>query len=484
MKRARSSAPSSKKNDANPPENLTMEQFERMDAKFKKVPINQVIQNAISANSINEVCQNRNYLQGYDRTFSNVIEPELDTTDQMQSGRCWIFAVLNVARHKMVCQYELENDFEFSQCYLSFWDKLEKCNYFLNEIIRNRHLDNFLNDKYIECLLHDPISDGGQWVTCKNLIKKYGLVPRTVFDESFNSSNTMGMNYILEYKLRQFAKELYGLRSKADSECYRRKDEMMDTVYHIMCKLFGSPKLPNSPFDWSYCIDQEKDMAALIERQVKRRKTDKYENLELKKKMTTNAIDYYRDYVPFDCDSLIQLNHDPRNPYYKCYTSDKPNTVYGGERVCYLNVPIEKLIEATHKSILDNTPVIFMCDISKHVNMYEGLLDNKCFNYESIFNTSFEKMDKASRLSFRESNANHAMTIVGVDLDQSGGPIKWEVENSWGQITGNFIMTTDWFRDYVFEIVVDEKYLDVETMRLYQREKSNPVVFPFDDPMV
>jgi bleomycin hydrolase len=421
-------------------------------------------------------------MQSYDRRFSNEIEPQLVSTDQKNSGRCWIFAVLNVARHKTICKYELENDFEFSQCYLSFWDKLEKCNYTLNEIIKNRHLPNFLGNEYIRSLLSCPVTDGGHWVTCKNLIKKYGLVPQSVFDESFNSSNTEEMNYILEHKVRQFAQELY--RTKSENECYQKKQEMVATIYHIMSKLFGSPKLPDSKFDWTYCIDQEKDLLEMIERQKKRRKTSRYENLELKKKVKTTALEYYRNYVPFDCDEMIQVNHDPRNPYYKCYTNEKPNMVYDGERTLYLNLQIDDLIAMTKRSVLDNTPVVFMCDVGKHMNVFEGILDTKCFNYQSVFNTTFQAMSKADRINFRESAATHAMVITGVDLDDSGEPVKWQVENSWGQVLGDFIMSTDWFRDYVFEVIVEEKYLEPKHRKIYHQERQRPAFLPFTDPMV
>jgi len=482
MKRTRANTKNDKKNNKVNDTYLTLDLFEKLDEKFLSDPVNKIIQNSISVNSITDVCQNRSYMQSFDHHFSNVIEPQLVNTNQKSSGRCWIFAVLNVARHKTICKYQLENNFEFSQCYLSFWDKLEKCNYFLNEIISKRTIFDFLVDSYVINLLENPVSDGGYWISCKNLIKKYGLVPQSCFDESYNSSNTAELNYLLEYKLRQYAHELY--QTKTDAECYQKKNQMIETIFHIMCKLFGSPKLPNSDFTWSYYLSQEKDILEMIERQVKRQKTDKYENIEVKKIFTSNALDYYSDYVPFNCDDMIHLANDPRNTYNKCYTSEKSDFVLDGEKTLYLNSDINYLIKSAKKSILDNTPVIFMCDVEKHMNINSGLLDTKCFDYQSVFNTSFEAMGKADRISFRESRATHAMVIVGVDLDEKGNPIKWEVENSWGTIIGNFTMSNDWFINYVFDIIVDAQYIDKKIMKIYNREKLRPVVLPYHDPFI
>lgn len=470
-----------KQSDSKDDSSLQIPLFKKLDRMFVSNPSNLVIQNSISANSINSVCQNRKYMQSYDRTFSNVLEPELDSTDQNDSGRCWIFAVLNAVRHKMIGQYDLEDNFEFSQCYLSFWHKLEKCNHTINEIIRNRHLPNFLGDHYIRSILDNPICDGGTWITCKNLIKKYGLVPLSVFDESFNSSNTSEMNYILEYKLRQFAQELYHTRT--DDECYAKKRLMIATIYNMMCKLFGSPLLPDADFNWTYCIDMNKDLAKNIERQKQRQETKVYQNLELKKSVTTNALNYYQHQVPFNCDNWIQLTNDPRNPYHKCYTSEKPDTVYEGERPIYINLPIDDIIQATLQSVQDNSPAIVMCDVGKHFNLLEGVLDTNCFNYESVFNTKFDLMDKKTRIQFRESRATHAMMIVGVDLDSDGQPVKWKIENSWG-ILGNLIMSNNWFKEFVFEIIIDQKYLDPRILQVYMSEKLQPTVLKYDDPMV
>lgn len=486
MKRSRSrSNPTSSKStrigiDTN--RHLTLDQLKKSEQLFNSDPHNQVIQNSIYLNPLSDVCQNRKYMQKYDRDFSNVIEPALEFTDQSSSGRCWIFAVLNVVRHKMIIELDLEDDFEFSECYLSFWDKMEKCNHFLNEIISNRRLPKLLDNEYIKHLFRSPISDGGGWITCKNLIKKYGLIPKSLFSESYNSNNTDDMNYILELHLRMFAAELIEIRD--DHKCYQRKITMMESIYDVVCKLFGSPKLPRDQFKWSYCIGEEKDLAGKIKRQQQNRKNGKYPNLKLKQTMISTPLEFYQKHVPIDCDEMIQLSHDPRNPYYQCYTSEKMDTVSDGESLIYLNLPISELVKFVKNSILNNTPVVITCDVEKHLNINDGLLDTKCYNYCSIFNTDFERMNKADRLKFHQSCATHAMIIIGVDLDDNQNPVKWKIDNSWGEDASDFIMSNQWFENYVFEIIVENQYIDPKTLKIYQQNKDQPIVLPYDDPMV
>lgn len=480
-KRKRSNSCKNKTSNSND-KNININQLVEYESEFNQDAHNQVIQNAISLNPLSDVCQNRKYMQGYDRNFSNVIDPALDTTDQAESGRCWIFAVLNVARFEMITKYELEDDFEFSQSYLSFWDKIEKCNHFLNEIIANRKRKNYLDDFYIKMLLASPVNDGGNWSICKNLIKKYGLVPKSVFDESYNSSITNDVNFYVEGLLRKFAHQIDKITD--DDECYRMKNDKMSIIYDTLSKLFGSPKLPDNPFLWSYCVDEEKDLLAKIKKQKKFKLQDKYENLQLKKSIKTTPLEYYHNRVPFNCDNFIQLTNDPRNPYYKCYGCEKTNSVSGGDELLYINLPIELLIEYTKNSILDNYPVVVMCDVEKHLNINDGLLDTKCFDHKSVFKETFEDMTKSDKIRYRQSAATHAMTFTGVDINDNGDIIKWKVDNSWGEPADNFIMTNDWFKEYVFEVIVNKKYIDKKINDVYNVESKTPILLPFDDPMV
>lgn len=94
-------------------------------------------------------------------------------TNQRSSGRCWLFAATNVFRVPIMRRYNLK-EFELSQSYLFFWDKLEKANYFLEQILETT--DEELDGRLVQRLMEAPVGDGGQWDMVANLVEKYGLV--------------------------------------------------------------------------------------------------------------------------------------------------------------------------------------------------------------------------------------------------------------------------------------------------------------------
>lgn len=94
-------------------------------------------------------------------------------TNQRASGRCWLFASTNVFRVAIMKKHNLK-EFELSQAYLFFWDKLEKANWFLEQIIDTAQED--LDTRLVQELLAAPVNDGGQWDMVVNLVAKYGLV--------------------------------------------------------------------------------------------------------------------------------------------------------------------------------------------------------------------------------------------------------------------------------------------------------------------
>ena len=111
--------------------------------------------------------------------------------NQMQSGRCWMFAALNTFRHKMLNAFNLK-DFELSQNYTFFWDKYEKANYFYENILATASEE--LTSRKVAFLLQTPQQDGGQWDMIVSIFEKYGVVPKTAMPESSNSSNSRDLN--------------------------------------------------------------------------------------------------------------------------------------------------------------------------------------------------------------------------------------------------------------------------------------------------
>jgi bleomycin hydrolase len=310
-------------------------------------------------------------------------------------------------------------------------------------------------------LLTDPVQDGGQWHMFVNLIEKYGVLPQTEMPESFQSSQSMRMNRMITRKLRGFAKDLRGAGEKGVSvkDLRLMKNEMLGTVYQMLTISLGSP--PDS-FDWQV---RDKD-----------KKFHRFEKLTPKK--------FFNDHVGLNLNDFVCLINCPMldKTYNEVYTVDYLGNVIEGEMIRYLNLPSNRLKKATVDSIKNDDPVWFGCDVGKHFHRNLGVMDMDIFDFELFYSTDFP-MTKADRLEYGESQMTHAMLFTGVDLDNKGNPKKWRVENSWGDKRsdkGFDIMTSAWFDEYNYEVVIHKDYVTKEELEVYQKE---PVVLPPWDPM-
>lgn len=460
---------------------VSLSQLSKYRTTFMKNKQNEIIQNSLSLNGLESVSQRREYMQSHNNFFSHTLDPELDVCDQKGSGRCWIFALLNVVRFELIKKYKLPTDFELSQSYLCFYEKIEKCNQFLTFFMDKDEIQ-YTNEN-VKIILNNGCSDGGNWISCANLIKKYGVIPKSVYNESFNSSNTDDMNKIINYKLREYA--LLLTNEKNLKKRHTMKNEMMSSLYDILCKMLGSPQQPNDTFVWEY--SERLDYTDMIERETKRTKLeDGFSTYQTKKVIKTTPIEFYKKFVPVDLDDYILLGNDPRNEYLKYYQRSHTDIVVESETNGFFNVPMEIMTALCTRSIIQNTPVEFDCDISQYIHHTEELMDNKCFNYDLLFNTPFNKLTKSERIKLFESSAIHAMTIVGVDLNEDTlKPKKWKVENSWGYENngGCYTMTQEWFEEFGYNVVIHKQFVDNKIMKLYTKAKNNPVKLPMFDPM-
>jgi bleomycin hydrolase len=393
-----------------------------------------------------------------DHTFSEMVTGQMKVTNQKSSGRCWGFAGLNLFRIYLGRKYNLKQ-FEFSQNFFMCCDKLEKSNYFLESIIKT--IKEPLDERLIMHLLTDPVQDGGQWHMFVNLIEKYGVLPQTEMPESFQSSQSMRMNRMITRKLRGFAKDLRDAGEKGASvkDLRHMKNEMLGTVYQMLTISLGSP--PDS-FDWQV---RDKD-----------KKFHRFEKLTPKK--------FFNDHVGLNLNDFVCLINCPMldKTYNEVYTVDYLGNVIEGEMIRYLNLPSNRLKEATVDSIKNDDPVWFGCDVGKHFHRNLGVMDMDIFDFELFYSTDFP-MTKADRLEYGESQMTHAMLFTGADLDNKGNPKKWRVENSWGDKRsdkGFDIMTSAWFDEYNYEVVIHKDYVTKEELEVYQKE---PVVLPPWDPM-
>jgi bleomycin hydrolase len=426
--------------------------------EFNSCSSNKISRNALTRTQINNIAMDWDAFRLTNHIYSDVISTEMTkVTNQKSSGRCWGFAGLNLMRISLAEKYNLK-DFEFSQNYFMFFDKLEKSNYFLENIIKT--LDKSYDSRLMMHLLHSPVQDGGQWDMFVNLIEKYGVVPQSAMPESFQSSQSGMMNRFLTRKLREFASTLRKMNKKgiAIKALRTEKEKMMSEIYTMLCICLGNPP---EKFDW-----QTRD------------KKNKFVRLT-----DLNPIDFYKQHSSVKLKDKICLIHAPMSnkKMNELYTVSFLGNVVGGQIIKYANVEIDEIKKAAIKSIQNNESVWFGCDVGKMFHRDLGLMDMDLYDYEALLGTKFG-MNKATRLEYGDSMMTHAMLFTGVDI-ANGKSTKWRVENSWGPKGGNkgyYLMTDKWFDEYNYEIVVDKKYLPKQILDLFNRK---PVELAPWDPM-
>ncbi|XP_058799413.1 bleomycin hydrolase isoform X2 [Phymastichus coffea] len=444
---------------------LTKELLSQMRSKFYAESRNLQAQNVCSRIDPLEACLSRSTAQATNHVFQHKIETEgKPVTNQKHSGRCWLFAALNVIRVPFIKQHNLE-EFEFSQNYLFFWDKIERSNYFLHNIVKTAKRGDALESRTVNFLLQDPINDGGQWDMVTNLINRYGLMPKACFPESYCCENSVRLNIILKSKLREYAHALRTLidSGASDEQIQQRINEQMTVIYRIVAICLG---IPPETFNWEYY--------------------DKSKNYNSVGPIT--GLDFYEKYVKpyFDVNEKVCLVTDPRstNPYGKVYTVDCLGNVVGGRATIYNNQPPELLMKLCAESIKNNEPVWFGCEVSKRFSAKAGIQDLKAHDFELMFGTDVQvTLTKAERLLYGESSMSHAMAFTAVSYNKDGSISKFRVENSWGDDRGDkgyLVLTADWFHEFVFEAVIDKKLVPADVLAAFDQE---PIVLPAWDPM-
>ncbi|MCL6454334.1 MAG: C1 family peptidase [Alicyclobacillus sp.] len=435
---------------------ISLQQVQDLAEAFRNDPHNKIRTNAIVKNGIQNVAANRDAFIQMQFTFSTEIETG-PVTNQKQSGRCWMFAGLNTIRHNMAKHNNMK-PFELSQCYQMFWDKFEKANYFLERVFDTIEEDT--DSRIVQWILQSPLQDGGQWDMFVNLVDKYGVVPQYVMPETFHSSQSAQMNHLLTLKLREHAVRLRdGYRAgKPLSELRAEKQGMMAEFYRLLCYFLGQPP---QVFDFEY---RDKD-------NVYHRDTG------------LTPLSFMEKYAGFDIHDYVSVINAPTadKPFNRTYTVQYLGNVEGGKDVLYLNVDIDTFKRLALAQLQDGVPVWFGCDVGKMLERDAGIMDTAIFDYEGALDTQFG-MTKAERLDYASSLMTHAMVFTGVNL-VDGKPDRWKVENSWGKDRGNegfYVMSDAWFDEYMYQVVVDKKYLSDE---LRQALAQEPIVLKPWDPM-
>ena len=423
----------------------------------KMTPAENAIANAIAANSIDNLAQNRNNAAELDTYFS-IETPKQTITDQKSSGRCWMFSGMNVLRANFAKRTDSLR-VEFSQAYLFFYDQLEKANLFLQGVIDTGKKP--IDDQRVQFFFKNPINDGGTFCGVADLTEKYGLVPKQVMPESYSSDNTSRMARLISSRLREDGLILRKMvaEGKKASDIEKAKTEMLATVYRMLALTIGEP-----PTQFTYA-HRNKDGKAVGEPKT-------YTPQEFFKEVVGDKLN----------GTFIMVMNDPRRPYYKTYEVELDRHTYDGHNWKYLNLPMDDIEQLAIASLKDGRKLYSSYDVGKMLDRKRGYGDTENFDYGSLMGTTFG-MNKAERISTFDSGSTHAMTLTAVDLDANGKAKKWKVENSWGASWGQqgcMIMSDRWFREYMFRLVVDKKYVSEELLKLNEQK---PVMVTPEDPL-
>jgi len=459
---------------------ITPDMLQRIQAAAPATPATRALSNAIAANAIDDLARSRQTALPVPSQFS-IETPAQSITDQKSSGRCWMFSGFNVLRADFAARHADSLTLDLSQGYLFFWDQLEKANLCLQGIIDCA--DQPLDSERVRFFFHTPIGDGGTFCGVADLAEKYGLVPAAIAPETFSSDNTSRMSRIVASKLREYGLELRemanpgsntsanatpsaskgrvggGKSAASPAAIQARKTEMLADIYRILTLALGEPV---TEFDYAFTGKDGKAKTAV-------------------KHYTPKT--FYDEVVGRPLKgTFVMLMNDPRREYHKTYEVEWDRHTYDGTNWCYLNLPMEDIEQMAIAQLRSGRKLYSSYDVGKQLDRKRGYCDLRNFDYESLFQTTFP-MTKAQRIATFDSGSTHAMTLSAVNLDADGKPTAWKVENSWGGDWGQkgcLVMTPEWFREYMFRLVVDKEYVPEALQREAQQK---PIIVMPEDPL-
>ncbi|KAF2458574.1 bleomycin hydrolase [Lineolata rhizophorae] len=449
--------------------NVSIATAEKWEEELMQDPKNRLALAALSTNAVTSIISSRKAVIGDIQAFNVKIPLEgSPVTNQRSSGRCWLFASTNVFRVPIMKKYKLK-EFELSQAYLFFWDKLEKANFFLENVIDTAGEP--LDGRLVQALCSSPVGDGGQWDMVANLVQKYGLVPQMLYPDSYNAMNSGAMDRLITTKLREDAMKLRSMASSKDATARaamgRAKDEMLQQIHLILTLMLGPPPSPTKPFTWQF-HDQSGAFHSLT-------MTPKSFAAELSEPQLVRAC------AGTDVHKLFSLVNDPRNEYMQLLSVDRLGNVFGGRPITYVNVEVSTMKTACVAMLRRGFPVFFGSDVGKYSDSSRGIMDTNLYNYELGFNVRLG-MTKAQRLMTGESAMTHAMVLTAVQVE-GGKTVRWRVENSWSESAGEkgyFVMADEWMDEFVYQAVVDPSCVSKAVRDVLN---SSPKMLPLWDPM-
>ena len=436
---------------------ITKQMLQQIEKQNVPTASDRALRNALAANAIDALAKNQQNAGALD-TYFNIETKKQSITNQKSSGRCWMFSGMNVLRANFAKRTD-SLKVTFSQDYLFFYDQLEKANLMLQGVIDTGKKP--IDDQRVQFFFHHPLNDGGTFCGVADLTEKYGLVPTEVQPETYSAESTSRMSRIISSKLREQGLELRKMvnEGKKAKDIQQRKTEMLSEIYHMLVITLGEPV---KEFTYAFRDKNGKTLTPV---------------------KTYTPQSFYQEVVGEKLNgTFIMVMNDPRREYYKTYEVEYDRHTYDGHNWKYLNLPMEDIEQLAIASLKDGCKLYSSYDVGKQLDRKRGYADTENYDYESLFGTTFG-MNKAERISTFDSGSTHAMTLTAVDLDADGKPLKWKVENSWGSDSGHqgcIIMTARWFREYMFRLVVDKKYVSEKLLKDYDQK---PIMVMPEDPL-
>ncbi|MBC3185655.1 C1 family peptidase [Corynebacterium sp. zg-331] len=384
--------------------------------------------NAVTITDVDEVALDRRAVVALSAPPETRLD-SLKVTNQKQSGRCWMFAALNVFRHRIARDLGVQ-DFEFSEAYLQFYDLLGKAEVFLDAI--SQHLDD-LDDRRAHALLQAPVGDGGEWNYLVHLVERYGAVPKYAMPETHSSSHTVHLRRALNTVLRRGVLRL--------RKGHTTKEEILRDTHRILVIHLG---VPPERFPWQY-----RDKEGVFHREGE-----------------VSPREFASRYLPDDLGDYVVLGHDPR-PRREAgvrYAIDTQTNVPGTSLFTYLNAEMPDVTRAAAESVRAGEPVWFACDVNRQFHREMGVWDANLLGRDALYGVD-TTTTKAQRMQTWESVLTHAMVLTGYD----DSPARWRVENSWGEEKhsakneaadkGYGVMSQAWFDQNVFAVAVRPQFV-------------------------
>ena len=415
---------------------LSAADMARYTDAYEHDALRRAMTNAFSKGTINDLAFNPIAARKMQFKFSIDIKT-MSATNQKSSGRCWLFAATNVLRERIAKELNLDS-FELSQSYLALWDKFERVNYYFESILDTAALP--ADDRTVSYIVQTGVHDGGQWDMFVNIVKKYGVVPKDAMPETQQSSATANLNMLLNRYLRRCTPILRGMVQRGESAdaIQAAKDEMLGKCWSFLLSCYGEPP---AQFDFEY--------------------VDKDKNYHVERGLTPAS--FTEKYVGNMLDDYVSVIHAPTadKPFGKLYTVAYLGNVVGGADVAYLNLDMPAFKEAVLAQMKDGEIVWFGSDCGKYGEGTKKQWDDASYDYELVSGLDLD-ISKADMLDYHVSQMNHAMVLTGVNLNEAGAPDRWKIENSWGAdgANGGYHMASDsWFDKFVYQAVVQKKYL-------------------------